>query len=423
MVGEMNYEYSGLSGNASEFAGKNIKYLSKKYGTPVIVYNMARIMENIKRLTYAFRSIDIKIHYAVKANYNPYIVSAIIRAGVGIDAANYNEVLLALMAGAGKSEIIATPNNLSIHDLENIRDSGVAINFDHEGQMDLLNGNIPETVSFRINPGIGKGEFPGITTGGKNVKFGISMEDAIGTYSRAVKLGAKSFGIHMMTGSNVLDPEFFRKSTGIFFKIAEKIADETGINFDFIDIGGGFGVPYDTGTKQLDIYKTAGYISENFIDSRKRGYFGKSHLIIEPGRYIVADSGILLASVTSIKKSYNTLIGIDTGMNTLIRIPLYGAHHDILLSGHNISESSEMFDVVGQVCENTDYLGRGIRMPYPRIGDTVIILNAGAYVSSMASNYNLLPRPAEIVLEGTNEILTKDHENIGSMLAGYKTDI
>ena len=136
-------------------------------------------------------------------------------------------------------EIIATPNNLSVHDLESIRDSGVAINFDHEGQMDLLNGNIPEAVSFRINPGIGKGEFPGITTGGENVKFGISMEDAIRAYSKAVKLGAKSFGIHMMTGSNVLDPELFRKSTGIFFKITEKIADETGIDFDFIDIGGG----------------------------------------------------------------------------------------------------------------------------------------------------------------------------------------
>ena len=169
MVGEMNYEYSGLSGNASEFAGKNIKYLSKKYGTPVIVYNMARIMENIKRLTYAFSGIHIKIHYAVKANYNPYIVSGIIRAGVGIDAANYNEVLLALMAGAGKSEIMATPNNLSVHDLESIRDSGVAINFDHEGQMDQLNGNIPETASFRINPGIGK---VGREVTGKGIRAG-----------------------------------------------------------------------------------------------------------------------------------------------------------------------------------------------------------------------------------------------------------
>ena len=324
------------------------------------------------------------------------------------------------MCGLGSRDIIATPNNLSGTELRMIKEEGVAINFDHEGQMGLLKGSLPETVSFRINPGIGKGEFPGITTGGKNVKFGISVDDAISAYSAAIKAGVKHFGIHMMTGSNVLEPEFFNESSGLFFKIAETISDRTGFDFDFIDIGGGFGVPYTSDEHALDIGKTAGYISDNFRASNNRGYFKDSRLIIEPGRYIVADSAILLSKVTSIKHSDRELIGIDASMNTLIRIPLYGARHGILLSGHGENTSSSRFDIVGQVCENTDYIAKDISIPEPAVGDIVVIADAGAYVASMASNYNLLSRPAELVLEGDREILTKGHDGLESMLAGYK---
>jgi diaminopimelate decarboxylase len=420
MVNRENYNYPGLSKNASEFAGKSIKYICDSYETPIIVYNINRIRDNIHRIIDAFSDVNIEVHFAVKSNYNPYIVSEIIKEGAGIDAANYNEVKLAIMSGASKSQIIATPNNLSAMELEKIKDSGVTINFDHKGQMDLLNGNIPHVISFRINPGVGKGEFPGITTGGKNVKFGISVNDAISAYSEAVKLGAKHFGIHMMTGSNVLEPEFFDNSSKIFFNIAETISDKIGIDFDFLDIGGGFGVPYNINQEPLDINKAAKYISKNFLASEERGYFKNSKLIIEPGRYIVADSAILLAKVTSIKQSDKILIGIDASMNTLMRIPLYGAHHDVLLSSPDKDRTTKEYDVVGQVCENTDYISREISIPEPEIGDTIIILNAGAYVSSMASNYNLLARPAELSIDGQNEILNRGHENLESMLRGYK---
>jgi len=420
MVNQQNYQYPGLSDNASEFVGKSIKYICDTYETPIIVYNMDRIRDNIHRIVDAFKGVDIEVHFAVKSNYNPYIVSAIIKEGAGIDAANYNEVKLAIMSGAIKSQIIATPNNLSAGELEKIKDAGVAINFDHEGQMALLKGNMPHVISFRINPGVGKGEFPGITTGGENVKFGIYVNDAMLAYSEAVKLGARHFGIHMMTGSNVLEPEFFAKSSKIFFNIAESISDKIGIDFDFLDIGGGFGVPYYSNQEPLDINKATEYISKNFLDAKEKGYFKNSKLIIEPGRYIVADSAILLATVTSIKQSDKMLIGIDTSMNTLMRIPLYGAHHDILLSNHSKDDTIEEYDVVGQVCENTDYIGREISIPEPKIGDTVIVLNAGAYVSSMASNYNLLARPVELALDGKHEILNRGHENLESMLRGYK---
>ena len=409
--------YPCLSDDYSVYDGFNIKQFSSRYKTPVIVYSMRRIIENINNLKMEFN--DVAIHYAVKANYNPFIVSYIIKNGVGIDSANLNEVQLALWAGANPSQIIATPNNLSENDLLQISQLGVTINFDHQGQMETIKNYLPETVSFRINPGIGKGEFAGITTAGHNVKFGISIDDAIQAYRSAKKYGARRFGIHMMTGSNVLDPEFFKESTERFFHIAAKISDTLEIEFSFLDIGGGFGVPYDLHTKPLDLEKTAGYIKENLSKFRNKGYFKSSELIIEPGRYIISDAAILVSSITSIKNSDHKIIGLDTGMNTMIRIPLYGAHHEIKISGYSNQEYKTHFDVVGQVCENTDYLARNILLPEAHIGELALILNAGAYVSSMASNYNLLGTPAEVIIYGEKEILIRKHSTLETMISGF----
>ena len=411
--------YPELSADCNIYAGKSITSLVEKYHTPLIVYSMKRINENISRIKEAFDDFPVKIHYAVKSNYNPFIVSKIISNGTGIDAANLNEVKLALLSGARPSDIIATPNNLSGEELAEISELGVTINFDHAGQMELIREKLPETVSFRINPGIGKGEFAGITTAGKNVKFGISKDEAMDAYKTAKKYGARKFGIHMMTGSSVLDPEFFRESSKIFFSIASELSRSLGIEFSFMDIGGGFGVPYSPDALPLDIKKTAGYIMENFNEFHKKGYFESTELILEPGRYIISDAAILLASITSIKNSTHRIIGVDTGMNTLIRIPLYGAHHEIKVAGYNNSVYTVPSDVTGQVCENTDYLAHDILLPAVSVGDVAIILNAGAYVSSMASNYNLLGTPAEVVIDDGMEILTREHSTLDTMLTGF----
>ena len=409
--------YPYLSNDYSLYDGFNIKELSSKYKTPVIIYSITRIIENIKNLKIAFEG--VAIHYAVKANYNPFIVSRIITNGAGIDAANLNEVKFALNTGAKPSEIIATPNNLSKEDLLQISRLGITINFDHQGQMELIRKNLPETVSFRINPGIGRGEFAGITTAGHDVKFGISYEDAVQAYASAKKYGARKFGIHMMTGSNVLDPEFFRESTERFFSIASEISDKVGIDFSFLDIGGGFGVPYNLGAEPLDLEKTAKYIKENLSKFKNKGYFKSSELIIEPGRYIISDAAILVASITSIKNSDHKIIGLDTGMNTMIRIPLYGAHHEIKISGYADSEYRILYDVAGQVCENTDYLAKNILLPDVKPGDIALILNAGAYVSSMASNYNLLGIPAEVAIDHNRDIHIRKRSTLDTMINGF----
>ncbi len=413
--GFVHYPY--LSDDYSVYNGFNIKQLCSKYKTPLIIYSMRRIIENIKNLKIAFDG--IAIHYAVKANYNPFIVSYIIKNGAGIDAANLNEVQLSLSAGANPYHIIATPNNLSEAELFQISRLGITINFDYQGQMELISGHLPEIVSFRINPGIGRGEFAGITTAGHDVKFGISPEDALQAYKSAKKYGARRFGIHMMTGSNVLDHEFFKESTERFFDIAAKISDALGIEFSFLDIGGGFGVPYDLHTKPLDLARTADYIKENFSKFKNRGYFKSSELIIEPGRYIISDAAILVSSITSIKNSDHKIIGIDTGMNTMIRIPLYGAHHEIKIPGYVDSEYITLSDIAGQVCENTDYLAKNILLPDVKTGDLALILNAGAYVSSMASNYNLLGTPAEVAIDHNSDILIRKRSTLDTMISGF----
>ena len=211
----------------------------------------------------------------------------------------------------------------------------------------------------------------------------------------------------------------FQESTERFFSISCEISDSLGIEFSFLDIGGGFGVPYDLFTGPLDINRTAGYIEQNFLKYRNKGYFKDSDLIIEPGRYIISDAAILVSGITSIKNSEHKIIGLDTGMNTLIRIPLYGAHHGIKISGYSNQEYRNLSDVVGQVCENTDYLARNILLPDVHIGDLAIILNAGAYVSSMASNYNLLGTPAEVAIDDKHDILIREHSTLDTMLDGF----
>ncbi len=404
--------------NKLSFSGKDLNELAEKYGTPLIVYSRKIIEDNIDRLNENLNFNNFSLHYAMKANYNPALLSIIRNKNVGIDAANFNEVSLALRNGFKKESIIASPNNLDRRELLNIKNTGVTINFDDVSQFEIISDSPPDTVSFRINPGIGKGEFEGTTTGGKGSKFGIPPDIAINGYKMAIKSGVRRFGIHMMTGSNVLDATFFRESIGIFFSIASRIANETGIDFDFIDIGGGFGVPYRTGENPLDIKKLGSYISEN-ISKFKDLFKDKTRLIAEPGRYIIANSAIILTKVTSVKSYDKYIIGTDTGMNILIRPALYGAVHPIISVNRFYDKAEKKGDIVGQICENTDRIGKDVEIQKCEIGDILAILNGGAYVASMSSNYNLLPRASEILIDEDRLFLIRRKEELDDMISTF----
>ncbi|MGC8655497.1 MAG: diaminopimelate decarboxylase [Thermoplasmata archaeon] len=400
------------------FSGGNISELSEKYGTPLIIYSRRIIERNVRELMNAFDKENFSLHYAMKANYNPAILSILRNKGVGIDAANLNEVLLALQTGFSKDKIIASPNNLPGNELKNIKETGVTINFDDISQFNMVAADPPETVSFRINPGIGKGEFEGTTTGGKGSKFGMPPEAALKAYETAIESGVHRFGIHMMTGSNVLDPEFFRESTRTFFSIASGISHKLGITFEFVDIGGGFGVPYRDNEESLDLGRTSNYIKENMKNYRDL-FTENTKLIIEPGRYIVANSAVLISRVTCKKDYDRIMIGTDTGMNILIRPALYGAIHPIIPVNKFFNKKEERGDVVGPICENTDKIAKDISIQKLEPGDLIAILNAGAYVTSMSSNYNLQPKAMEILLDNREEYIIRERDELQDMLNNF----
>ena len=416
----MNYlNFFEVNNNSLYLDNRSLPDLAKKYGTPIIVYSKRKIVENVQKILTAFGVDIISIHFSVKSNYNPAILRILKELGVGIDAANLNEVELAIKVGISPEKIIATPNNLSKKELEAISEKGVKINFDDINQMKLIKDHLPKVVSFRINPGIGKGEFEGIVTGGKGSKFGMPADAAVKAYRAAKDNGCKEFGIHMMTGSNVLDPSFFKESSKLFFSIAERISKDVGIEFEFLDLGGSLGVPYRQNEEELDIKAVAKNILTNFKESQSRGFFKQSRLIVEPGRFIIANAAVLLSTVTNIKEYDEIIVGTDASMNSLIRIPLYGAVHPLIVANRATEELVITGKVTGQVCENTDVMFKSIQLPRVNVGDTIAILNAGAYVTSMSSNYNLLKRPTELLLDGQKEAIIKREETLDDMLVTF----
>ncbi len=224
------------------------------------------------------------------------------------------------------------------------------------------------------------------------------LNDAIEAYKFAKSMGAEEFGIHAMMGSNVLDPDYFLRIAELLREHAEIIEDKVGIDIRYFDMGGGFGIPYKPEERPLDLSRL----------SDLRNFF-PGELWVEPGRFIVANAGYLLTRVTEVKrKGGKTYVGVDVGMNVLIRPMLYGAYHHIIKCGE--SEGFETVDVVGPICENTDKLAINRELPRVREGDLLVILNAGAYVYSMSSNYNGRPRPAEVVVLGSEYGISRFRE-------------
>lgn len=381
---------------------------AREIGTPYIAMSEARIRDNYRRIFKAFHSkySNFAIRYAVKANSNLAIIAVLRQEGSGADSSTVDEVRMAMKAGITAKEIAYTPNNASAEELNEAVNLGVHVNFDDIGQMNLIGSNLPHTVSFRVNPGIGGGEFKGIVTAGPRTKFGMPPEAVIPAYRQAKELGAKKFGMQMMAGSNVLDWKHFDIISKAFLDLAGRISQELGIRFSYLDLGGGFGVPYKTEQSPLDIEKAADAIVTNLKEACEKYGMDEPQLLIEPGRYLVADSGVIIGRVTNIKSYDANFIGTDVGMNILLRPALYGAYHHIVIANKLDSELDYRGDVVGQICESTDKIGVDIGLSKPEIGDYIAVFNAGAYVSSMSSNYNGHAKPAEILLrKGAYDII------------------
>ncbi len=401
----------------TEINGCNIRKLADEFGTPVYVYDETRIIENFSRLNKTFKKYyeKTKIHFSVKANSNPYVLEIFRKIGGGVDCSSPNEVLLAKKAGFDDSDIIYTGNYESYDDFKSISAYELTINLDDETSFErLIQIKKPKLISFRINPGIGKGGHEGITTAGTDAKFGVPYENAHRAYLTAKGAGVNNFGIHMMTGSNNLEPYYFAQTVEKLMLISKEIFDKIGTVPQYVDIGGGFGIPYEDDEVPLDVDKTARLVTEIFIEKCTKFGFGEPYLFLEPGRFLVADAGWLITEVTGTKNSYKNFVGVDAGMSTLIRPALYGAYHRTYIYGKDKPES--YVNLCGQICENSDVFAKHVFLPNVQSGDLMIIRDAGAYGYAMSSNYNNRLRPAEVLITKQEAKLIRRRETFEDLM-------
>lgn len=396
----------------------DILKIVEKFGTPVYVYDKDIVYKNYEKMKQAFEKYfkRFQIHYSIKSNSNINILKIFKELGSGVDCSSPFELLLALRAGFDESKIIYTGNYESYEDFELITKYKIKINLDDiTSYKRLLKFGKPKCIGFRVNPGIGKGGFEGITTGGADAKFGVPYELLREAYAKAKNDGVESFGVHIMTGSNILEPMYFAEIVEKLFRIVGKIFKELNIQPEYIDIGGGFGIPYNDDEQELDLEKVAQMINEVYEDYCQKYDLGTPELKIEPGRFLVGNAGFLITKVTGVKNGYKKFVGIDAGMNILIRPALYGAYHRIKVYKKN--DNVNLVQVCGQICENSDIMFKNIPFPEVEEGDICVIFDVGAYGYAMASNYNGRPLPAEVLIDKNEMRLIRKRQTFEDYLS------
>jgi diaminopimelate decarboxylase len=305
-----------------------------------------------------------------------------------------------------------------LEDLQIAYDSGAEINLDDLNSFKRLETiGVPNYISFRLNPGKGHGQFKGIITGGKNSKFGIPKETIVEAYNVAKSSGVKKFGLQCHAGSSTLDAKTFSDITKQILKSAREIEDSLGQKLEKISIGSGFGIPYRDEEESLDLEQLFQNIKRTFED-----FYGEDNstcptLCIEPGRILVADTGFILTRVTGLKSSYKEFVGLDAGMETLMRPALYGAFHRVQKIGHDDGDTIT-YDITGRICENTDRISEGYKMPAMKEGELCAIMDSGAYGYSMSHNFNTRPRPSEVLVDGEEVSLIRKRETIEDLFRG-----
>ncbi len=382
------------------FEGNNPEDIVAKYGTPVYVYNERILRKRIRNVAGVVKKFPYKANFSMKANSNLTILKIVLEEGLNADAMSIGEVKLLEHAGFPADRIFFVPNNVSDEELKYAIDKNIIVSLDSISQLERFGRLAPGArCAVRINPGIGAGHSDSVVTAGKNTKFAVEEKDIPELLETAKKHNLKIVGINQHIGSLFMEPDPYLAAVTNLLRIAHKFDD-----LEFIDFGGGFGTPYHklSGEKEFDINLLTEGIEKllgDFIAETGKQILFKS----EPGRYVVADSSILLGRVYATKENYDKkYAGTDIGQNVLVRPTLYGSWHDVevLRDGKPVLPSSgtEVVSVTGNICESGDIIAKERELPIIKEGDLVCVLDAGAYGYSMCSPYNSRPRPAEVMI-------------------------
>jgi diaminopimelate decarboxylase len=404
--------------------GVSARELAETFDTPLYVTSEKRIRENYNRLHNALISNypKVRVYYAAKANSNLSVLKILEIEGSYLDAVSPGEVSIALKAGFSPERILFTGTSVRNDELKFLVGSEVSVNVDSLSQLDrLLSMAVPSLVSMRVNPEIGAGHHAHVITAGRESKFGVWEEDALGAYAKAKKVGVERFGIHMHVGSGVLDAKPFVLALEKLLSTAKRVHEQVGVEFEFIDMGGGLGVPYRPEDKELDLTLFAGTVLALFKRRIDEYGLGKPFFCVEPGRYLVSDAGVLLSAVNTVKITpFKKFVGVDAGFNTLVRPTMYGSYHHMLVGNKLGFPEEETYDVVGPICESGDVLARDRRLPKIEEGDLLAVLNAGAYGFAMSSQYNARPRAAEVLVKNGKCALIRERESLEDLLSGQQ---
>lgn len=398
------------------FAGNNPEEIKSKYGSPVYVYNEKIIRKHMAAVAKVITKYPYTANYSVKANTNINILKLALDEGVNCDAMSTGEIQMLLKAGFPKEKIFFVPNNVSAEELKFALDRKIMTSLDSLSQFELFGiiceeNNIPEaerTCAVRINPGVGAGHCDKVVTAGKKTKFGIQESDIPQIFEIAEKYRIRIAGINQHIGSLFMDPQPYLDAVTNLLRIAMQFE-----KLDFIDFGGGYGIPYhklddEKDFPMEDFKKRLEPILDKFVEeytSSAKGGSDQNKIPLfksEPGRYCVAEGSVILGTVHAVKQnSGKTYIGTDIGMNVLIRPSMYDSWHDIEfiregkpVSRENLTEQT----VTGNICESGDLLAKDRNLPQVNRGDTVCVLDTGAYGYSMCYPYNSRPRPAEVMV-------------------------
>ena len=385
--------------------------IASEFGNPIYVYDSAKIASQYQKLTSAFSSIrNLRINYATKALSNVSILKLMRQLGSGLDTVSIQEVKLGLVAGFEPNAIIYTPNGVSLNEIEEVAKMGVQINIDNLSLLEQFGAKHSKTpVCIRINPHVMAGGNNNISVGHIDSKFGISIHQIPHLLRIVENTAMKINGIHMHTGSDILDIDVFLHAAEILFDTAKHFK-----NLEFIDFGSGFKVPYQQNDIETNLEELGEKLSKRFINFCKE-YGHDLQLIFEPGKFLVSEAGHFLTQVNVVKQTTSTVFAqVDSGFNHLIRPMLYGSYHHI----ENLSNPNgkqRFYSVVGYICE-TDTFGSNRKIAEITEGDLLVFRNCGAYCFSMASNYNSRYRPAEVLWHDGKAHLIRKKETFEDIL-------
>ena len=389
------------------FTKEQILGIMRKYLTPFHIYDEAGIRDNARRFKKAFSVLPgFKEFFAVKALPNPFILKILKEEGFGTDCSSLPELMLSEKIGITGEDIMFSSNDTPADEYKKARELGAIINLDDISHISFLekNADLPDLICFRYNPGPARSG--NILIGDpKEAKYGFTREQLFEGYRICQEKGIKRFGLHTMLVSNELNPDYFIETAKMMFELAAEIKEKLGIKLEFINLGGGLGIPQKPEEKALDYEKIAAGIKKLYDEIIVENEMDGLRIFMECGRIITGPYGYLVTTVRHLKHTYKDFVGCDACMANFMRPAIYGAYHHITVLGKENDPTTKMYDVTGSLCENNDKFAIDRALPEVKEGDILVIHDTGAHGHAMGFNYNGKLRSAELLLRENKEVV------------------